>query len=42
VVSLLLLRPNVMRTLASLEHYVVLSNDTEIRDHQYIPGCSVA
>jgi DUF1680 family protein len=30
--------PNVMRTLASLEHYVVLSNAEEIRVHQYIPG----
>ncbi len=30
--------PNVMRTLASLEHYVVLSNDDEIRLHQFIPG----
>ena len=30
--------PNVMRTLASLEHYVVMSNVEEIRVHQYIPG----
>ena len=30
--------PNVMRTLASLEHYVALSSDTEVRLHQYIPG----
>ena len=30
--------PNVMRTLASLEHYVLLSNDDEVRIHQYIPG----
>jgi DUF1680 family protein len=27
-----------MRTLASLEHYVVLSNDDEVKVHQYIPG----
>ena len=30
--------PNVMRTLASLEHYVVLSNDAEVKLHQYIAG----
>ena len=30
--------PNVMRTLASLEHYVVLSCADEIRIHQYMPG----
>ncbi|MGI3784134.1 MAG: glycoside hydrolase family 127 protein, partial [Janthinobacterium lividum] len=30
--------PNVMRTLASLEHYVVLGSDDEILLHQYIPG----
>jgi DUF1680 family protein len=30
--------PNVMRTLASLEHYVVLSSTSEVRLHQYIPG----
>ena len=30
--------PNVMRTLASLEHYVVLSSADEIRIHQYMPG----
>lgn len=30
--------PNVMRTLASLEHYVVLSNYREVTLHQYIPG----
>ncbi|MCW2805463.1 MAG: hypothetical protein JWN06_3680 [Propionibacteriaceae bacterium] len=30
--------PNVMRTLASLEHYVVLSSASEVRLHQYIPG----
>ncbi len=30
--------PNVMRTLASLEHYVLLSDDHEIRLHQYISG----
>jgi len=34
--------PNVMRTLASLEHYVVLSNDDEVRVHQYIPGTYAA
>jgi DUF1680 family protein len=34
--------PNVMRTLASLEHYVVLSNAEEIRVHQYIPGSYTA
>ena len=34
--------PNVMRTLASLEHYVVLSNADEIRVHQYIPGTYTA
>ena len=30
--------PNVMRTLASLEHYVVLSSADEVRVHQYLPG----
>ncbi|MGI8457088.1 MAG: glycoside hydrolase family 127 protein [Propionibacteriaceae bacterium] len=30
--------PNVMRTLASLEHYVVLANDDEVKLHQYVPG----
>ncbi len=30
--------PNVMRMLASLEHYVALGSDTEIRLHQYIAG----
>ncbi|MCW2811271.1 MAG: hypothetical protein JWP61_1729 [Friedmanniella sp.] len=30
--------PNVMRTLASLEHYVALSSETEVRLHQFIPG----
>jgi DUF1680 family protein len=30
--------PNVMRTLASLEHYVVLSNAEEVRVSQYLPG----
>jgi DUF1680 family protein len=30
--------PNVMRTLASLEHYVVLSSAEEIRVHQFISG----
>ena len=30
--------PNVMRMLASLEHYVVLGGDTEVRLHQYIAG----
>lgn len=34
--------PNVMRTLASLEHYVLLSSDTEVRIHQYIPGTYAA
>ncbi len=34
--------PNVMRTLASLEHYVVLSSADEIRVHQYIPGSYTA
>ena len=31
-----------MRTLASLEHYVVLSSADEIRVHQYIPGTYTA
>ena len=30
--------PNVMRTLASLEHYVAVSSDTVIKLHQYVPG----
>ncbi|WP_446929949.1 beta-L-arabinofuranosidase domain-containing protein, partial [Ralstonia sp. VS2407] len=30
--------PNVMRTLASLEHYVVLSSADRVLVHQYIPG----
>jgi DUF1680 family protein len=30
--------PNVMRTLSSLEHYVVLSSADEVRVHQFIPG----
>jgi DUF1680 family protein len=30
--------PNVMRTLASLEHYVVAADDASIVLHQYIPG----
>jgi DUF1680 family protein len=30
--------PNVMRTLASLEHYVVLTSADEVRVHQFIPG----
>ena len=30
--------PNVMRTLASLEHYVVAADDTSVVLHQYIPG----
>jgi DUF1680 family protein len=34
--------PNVMRTLASLEHYVILSNTDEIRVHQYISGTYTA
>jgi len=31
-----------MRTLASLEHYVVLSNDDEVRVHQYVSGVYAA
>lgn len=34
--------PNVMRTLASLEHYVVVSNSDEVRVHQYIEGTYAA
>jgi DUF1680 family protein len=34
--------PNVMRTLASLEHYVVLSSADSVRVHQYIPGTYTA
>ncbi len=34
--------PNVMRTLASLEHYVLLSSDSEVLLHQYIPGTYAA
>src|SRR3712207_3157642 len=34
--------PNVMRILASLEHYVLLSSDGEVRLHQYIPGTYAA
>jgi hypothetical protein len=34
--------PNVMRTLASLEHYVVLSNAGQLRLHQYISGTYTA
>jgi DUF1680 family protein len=34
--------PNVMRTLASLEHYVVLSSPDEVRVHQYITGTYAA
>jgi DUF1680 family protein len=30
--------PNLMRTLASLEHYVLVSNSDEIRLHQYMSG----
>ena len=30
--------PNVMRTLASLEHYVLISSAEEVRLHQYISG----
>jgi DUF1680 family protein len=30
--------PNVMRLLASLQHYVVAGNDTDLVIHQYIPG----
>src|SRR4029079_6589253 len=30
--------PNVMRTLASLEHYVLLGGDRRAALHQYIPG----
>ena len=31
-----------MRTLASLEHYVVVSSADQIRVHQYIPGTYTA
>lgn len=34
--------PNVMRTLASLEHYVVLSSASEVRIHQYLAGSYAA
>jgi hypothetical protein len=34
--------PNVMRTLASLEHYVVLSSAEQVLVHQYIPGVYAA
>lgn len=34
--------PNVMRTLASLEHYVLLSNADTVLLHQYIPGAYTA
>jgi hypothetical protein len=34
--------PNVMRTLASLEHYVVLSSAERVLVHQYIPGVYAA
>jgi DUF1680 family protein len=34
--------PNVMRTLASLEHYVLLGGETEIRLHQYMAGTFTA
>jgi DUF1680 family protein len=34
--------PNVMRTLASLEHYVVLSSPDAVLLHQYIPGVYAA
>ncbi|MET0693914.1 MAG: beta-L-arabinofuranosidase domain-containing protein [Propionibacteriaceae bacterium] len=34
--------PNVMRTLSSLEHYVVLGSADEVRVHQYIPGTYTA
>ena len=30
--------PNVMRLLASLEHYVLLSNDTSVALHQFVTG----
>lgn len=30
--------PNVMRTLASLEHYVIAADETSVLLHQYIPG----
>jgi len=34
--------PNVMRTLASLEHYVVISSPNEVRVHQFIAGTYAA
>lgn len=34
--------PNVMRTLASLEHYAVVSSPAEVRVHQYMPGTFTA
>jgi DUF1680 family protein len=34
--------PNVMRLLASLEHYVLLSSDSQVLLHQYIPGTYAA
>jgi len=34
--------PNVMRILASLEHYVLLSSDSQVLLHQYIPGTYLA
>ena len=34
--------PNVMRLLASLEHYVALSGPTELRLHQYVSGTYAA
>jgi hypothetical protein len=34
--------PNVMRLIASLEHYVVVSSATEIRVHQYVAGTYTA
>ena len=34
--------PNVMRTLASLEHYVLIGDDSELRLHQYITGSYTA
>ncbi len=30
--------PNVMRLLASLEHYVLLAGDRRVALHQYVPG----
>ena len=40
--ALRLLPPNVMRLLASLEHYVALSGPAELRLHQYVSGTYAA